>query len=82
MRVQESYIDTFTSQVAAPGLFEGFSFHSLKKLKVGGVDLWIHSTAQRKEHSKTEFEKREFQEKFEESQTFSGSKFIPATGIN
>ena len=40
MRVQESYIDTFTSQVAAPGLFEGFSFHSLKKLKVGGVDSW------------------------------------------
>jgi len=56
MRVQESYIDTFTAQVAAPGLFGGFSFHGLKK--VG--DSWIHSTAQRKEHSKTEFEKREF----------------------
>jgi len=36
MRVQESYIDTFTDEVAAPGLFGGFSFHSLKKLKVGG----------------------------------------------
>jgi len=35
MRVQESYIDTFTAQVAAPGLFGGFSFHALKKLKVG-----------------------------------------------
>jgi len=35
MRVQESYIDTFTAQVAAPGLFGGFSFHGLKKLKVG-----------------------------------------------
>jgi len=34
MRVQESYIDTFTAQVAA-GLFGGFSFHGLKKLKVG-----------------------------------------------
>jgi len=58
MRVHESYIDTFTAQVAAPGLFGGFSFHGLKKLKVG--DSWIHSTAQRKEYSKTEFEKREF----------------------
>jgi len=58
MRVQESYIDTFTAQVAAPGLFGGFSFHGLKKLKVGG--FMIHSTAQSKEHRKTEFEKREF----------------------
>jgi len=48
MRVQESYIDTFTAQVPAPGLFGGFSFHGLKKLKVG--DSSIHSTAQRKEH--------------------------------
>jgi len=77
--VQESYIDTFTAQVAAPGLFGGFSFHGLKKLKEG--DSWIHSAAQRKEHSKTEFEKREFWEKFEESETFSGSKFSPATGV-
>jgi len=35
MRVKESYIDTFTTQVAATGLFGGFSFHGLKKLKVG-----------------------------------------------
>jgi len=35
MRAQESYIDTFTAQVAAPDLFGGFSFHGLKKLKVG-----------------------------------------------
>jgi len=35
MRVQKSYIDTFTAQVAAPDLFEGFSFHGLKKLMVG-----------------------------------------------
>jgi len=35
MRVQENYIDTFTAQVASPGLFGGFSFHGLKKLKVG-----------------------------------------------
>jgi len=58
MRVQESYIDTFTAQVADPGLFGGFSFHGLKNQKVG--DSRIRSTAQRKEHSKTEFEKREF----------------------
>ena len=41
----------------------------------------MHSTAQRKEHSKTEFEKREFLEKFEKSETFSGGKFSPATGV-
>ena len=35
MRVQESYIDTFTAQVTDPGLFGGFSFHGLKKLKGG-----------------------------------------------
>ena len=36
MRMQESYIDTFTAQVAAPGLFGGFSFHGSKKQKVRG----------------------------------------------
>ena len=35
MRVKKSYIDTFTAQDAAPGLFGGFSVHGLKKLKVG-----------------------------------------------
>jgi len=35
MRVQESYIDTFTAQMAAPGLFGGLFFHGLKKLMVG-----------------------------------------------
>ena len=35
MRVKESYIDTFFAQVAAPGLFGGFSFHGLKKLNLG-----------------------------------------------
>ena len=33
MRAQESYIDTSTAQVTAPGLFRGFSFRGLKKLK-------------------------------------------------
>jgi len=37
MKVQESYIDIFTAQVAAPGLFGGFSFQGLSKLKVGDL---------------------------------------------
>jgi len=56
MRVQESHMSTSTAQVTAPGLFEGFSFRGLEKLK--GGDSWIHSTAQRKEHYKTEFGKK------------------------
>ena len=35
MEVQESYIDTFTAQSTAPGLFGGFSFRCLKKLEEG-----------------------------------------------
>jgi len=35
MTAQRSYIDTFTAQVTAPGLFGGFSFRGLKKLKEG-----------------------------------------------
>ena len=31
--LQKGYIDTFTAQVAAPGLFGGFSFRGLKKRK-------------------------------------------------
>jgi len=67
---------TLVSANLARCLFGGFSFHGLKKLKVG--DSWIHSTAQRKEHSKTEFEKRQLEEKSKESETFSGRKFSPA----
>jgi len=43
MRVQKSYIDTFTAQVTAAGLFGGFSFYGLKKLKVGGFMNPLHS---------------------------------------
>jgi len=68
MRAQESYIDTSTAQVTAPGLFGGFSFRGLKKLK--GGDSWIHSIAKKKEHSKTEFGKKNSEEKFGESETF------------
>ena len=32
IRMQESYIDTSTAQVTAPGLFGGFSFRRLEKL--------------------------------------------------
>jgi len=79
MKVQESYIDTSTAQSTAQGLFGGFSFRCLKKLK--GGDSWIHSTAQRKEHSKTEFEKKNSENEFGESETFYRSKFSRATGI-
>ena len=58
MGVQKSYIDASSAQVTAPGLFGGFSFCGLKNLKG-----WIHeSTAQRKEHSKTEFGKKNSEE--------------------
>jgi len=40
MRVQESYIDTFTAQVAAPGLFGGLSF---EKTEGGGFMNPLHS---------------------------------------
>jgi len=40
MGVQKSYIDASSAQVTAPGLFAGFSFRGLKKLK--GGDSWIH----------------------------------------
>jgi len=74
MKAQESYIDTSTTQSTAPGLFGGFSFRCLKKLK--GGDSWIHSTAQRKEQSKTEFEKKNSENEFGESDTFYRRKFI------
>jgi len=76
---QRSYIDTSTAQVTAPGLFGGFSFRGLKKLK--GGDSWIHSTAQRKEHSKKEFGKKNSKNEFGESETFNRSKFCPVTGV-
>jgi len=77
IRVQKSHIDASSAQVTAPGLFAGFSFRGLKKLK--GGDSWIHSIAQRKEHGKTKFGKRNSQEKFGESETFYRSKFSRAT---
>jgi len=35
MRVQKSYIVASSAQVTAPGLFGGFSFRGVKKLKGG-----------------------------------------------
>ena len=37
MGVQKSYIDASSAQVTAPGLFGGFSFRGLKKLKGGDL---------------------------------------------
>ena len=69
MTAQRSYTDTCFAQVTAPGLFGGFSFRGLNKLK--GGNSWIHSTAQRKEHSKTEFGKKNSENEFGESETFT-----------
>ena len=69
MRVQKSYIEGSSAQVTAPGLFRGFSFRGFEELKEG--DSWINTTAQRKEpgkeQSKTEFGKKNSEEKFGES---------------
>ena len=80
MTARRSYIDTSTAQVTAQGLFGGFSFRGLKKLK--GGNPWIHSTAQRKEHSKTEFGKKNSEDEFGKSETFYRSKFNPATDFS
>jgi len=80
MWVQKRYIDASSAQATARGLNGGFSFRGLKKLKGGGS--WIHSTAQRKEHSKTEFGKKNSEIEFGESENFYRSKFISrATGV-
>ena len=47
MRLQKSYIDTFTAQVAAPGLFGGFSFRGLKKPQGGGFMNPLNSPEER-----------------------------------
>jgi len=47
MRVQKIYIDTLTAQVAAPGLFGGFSFLALKKTEGGGFMNPLHSPEER-----------------------------------
>jgi len=38
MKAQESYIDTFTAESTAPGLFGGFSFRCLKNRRGGILD--------------------------------------------
>ena len=48
------------------------------KIKMGG--LWIHSTARRNEHRKTDF-KEEFREKFRTIVPFSTCKIGLATGV-
>jgi len=79
MWVQKRYIYASSAEVTAPGLNGGFFFRGLKKLK--SRDSWIHSTAQRKEHSKTEFRKKNPKVEFGESETFYQRKFSPATSV-
>jgi len=79
MTAQRSYTDTWTAQVTAPGLFGGFSLRDLKKLK--GWNSWIHSTAQRKEHSKTELGKKNSENEFRELETFYRNKFSHTNGV-
>jgi len=79
MRAHKIYTDVSFAQVTALGLFGGFSFRGFRKKK--GGDSWIHSTAQRKEHSKTEFGKKNSENEFGESETFYRSKFSRATGV-
>jgi len=72
MRAQKSYIDASSAQEAALwGLFR------LRFKKIAGGDLWFHS----KEHSKTEFRKKNSEKKFGKSQTFYWSKFSLANGV-
>ena len=70
VRVPNSYIDAASAQVFAPGLFGGFSFRGLKKLKGGQNTV--------KRNSKRESSKKNL----EESESFSVSKFSPATGVS
>ena len=79
MKAQDSYIDTSSAESTTQGLFGGFSFRCLKKLKWG--DSSIHSTAQRKQHGKTQFEKKNSENEFGDSETFYRSKFSPATSM-
>jgi len=74
-RIFPPYSQHFTTPLVA--------LHDRRESVVALHDTLHESTPQdhRKEHSKTEIEKREFQKKFEESETFSGSKFSRATGV-
>jgi len=58
----------------------GLSFRGLKTLR-GGIHDESTPWAQRKEHRKTEFEKKNSEKKFGESETFYRSKFSPATSV-
>ena len=69
VRVQNCYIDAASAQVFAPGLFGGVSFRGLKKLKGG------QNTVKRKS------ERESSKKNLEESESFSVSKFSPATGV-
>jgi len=69
VRVQNSCIDAASAHVFAPGLFGGFSFRGLKKLK--GSQNTVKRNPKRESSKKI----------LEESESFAGSKFSPATGV-
>ena len=70
VRVQNSYIDAASAQVFAPGLFGGFSFRGLKKLKGG------QNTVKRNLRSE------DFARTLRSESFFTGAKFSPATGVS
>jgi len=75
MGLQKSYIDASSAQMTTLGLFGGFSFRGFEKTEKGGF-------MNRKEHSKTEFRKKNSEIKFGESEAFYQSKFSRATDVN
>ena len=78
-RVQKSYIVASSAQVTAPGLFGGFSFRGLKKLKGGIHESTPHPRGKNtvKRNSKIESSRKSS----EESETLYRSKFSRATGV-
>jgi len=75
MRAQESYINTSTAQVAAPGLFGGFPIRGLKNWRGGIRD----STPQPTPQCSVLWVRRI--EEVRRIEDFNRSKFSPATGV-
>ena len=69
VRVQNSCIDAASAHVFAPGLFGGFSFRGLKKLKGG------QNTVKRNLRSE------DFARTLRSESFFTGANFSPATGV-
>ena len=67
VRVENSYIDAASAQVFAPGLFGGFSFRGLKRLK--GGDSWKNTVERNSKRENSESE-------YEESRFFTGANLV------